>query len=399
MRPIVLSVALTNLADGVLAGTVPLIALQLTDSPFLVAAVVALQQAPFILFGLPSGAIVDRLDQRWIMAATTAARVVVALLLFGFLLAGGIHLAVLYAAVLLTGTAELLFDVAASSLLPNYARRDSLAVVNSWLASAELVVGRIVGPIVGTLLFALGDGTVGLGLTAALLVVALSSSAQLMRNRIEAPPTSDAPIVSAVAVGVKWVGHRRIILVLMAASVTMNLCQSSWFGILAIYVVRHVGLPASSFGGFLAIGAVGGLLGSTLSSRYAGRFRITRVLPSAMLTVAVTQLVLGLESSLPIVAGTFALLTAADSTWSIHSTTLRQQLVPVNLLGRVNAIYRMVGRGSTTLGALIGGVVATRYGITTVFITGAPVLLLMSLLLFAWLAPWSPERPSVSSGR
>ena len=60
----------------------------------------------------------------------------------------------------------------------------------------------------------------------------------------------------------------------------------------------------------------------------------------------------------------------AVAMWNVVTVSLRQQIVPAGLLGRVNSVYRMLGWGLMPLGAVAGGFVA---GIVTVgFLPNAP---------------------------
>ena len=47
--------------------------------------------------------------------------------------------------------------------------------------------------------------------------------------------------------------------------------------------------------------------------------------------------------------------------------SLRQQIIPERLLGRVNSAYRLLGLGGMSVGALLGGVLAGGLGLTAPF--------------------------------
>jgi len=50
--------------------------------------------------------------------------------------------------------------------------------------------------------------------------------------------------------------------------------------------------------------------------------------------------------------------------------TMRQRIVPAELLGRVNSVYRMLGWGLMPLGALAGGFIAHAVGLRAAYIVG-----------------------------
>jgi MFS family permease len=59
---------ISNLGDGITLVAGPLLAATLTRDPVLVAGLTFAQQLPWLLFSLVSGALVDRLDRRRLMA-------------------------------------------------------------------------------------------------------------------------------------------------------------------------------------------------------------------------------------------------------------------------------------------------------------------------------------------
>jgi MFS family permease len=58
------SSGLSNLADGIVKVALPLVAIQLTRSPTLIAGMTFAVTLPWLLFALPAGALADRLDRR-----------------------------------------------------------------------------------------------------------------------------------------------------------------------------------------------------------------------------------------------------------------------------------------------------------------------------------------------
>jgi len=97
--------AFANLADGVFQVALPLLAVQLTRSPLLIAGVTLAARLPWLLMSLVAGALADRLDRRQMMVRVNLARTV---LLGGLALAvatGVATLPLVYAVALLLGVA------------------------------------------------------------------------------------------------------------------------------------------------------------------------------------------------------------------------------------------------------------------------------------------------------
>jgi MFS family permease len=89
--------------------------------------------------------------------------------------------------------------------------------------------------------------------------------------------------------------------------------------------------------------------------------------------------VLALVRSPLLVGMVLALFGFHAMTWSVISVSLRQELIPARLLGRVNSAYALFGLGSLSLGAVAGGVLAARYGLTAPFWSSFAVMTLLTL--------------------
>jgi hypothetical protein len=75
-----------------------------------------------------------------------------------------------------------------------------------------------------------------------------------------------------------------------------------------------------------------------------------------------------------------ALLGLAGLVWNVVTVSLRQQLVPDQLFGRVNSVYKLLAMGTVPLGALLGGILGRTLGLRAPFLLGGVVLLAMALL-------------------
>ena len=56
------------------------------------------------------------------------------------------------------------------------------------------------------------------------------------------------------------------------------------------------------------------------------------------------------------------------TSWNVVTVSLRQQIVPQRLFGRVNAAYRLFGLGMMPIGGVVGGLIAHRYGLHMPFL-------------------------------
>jgi MFS family permease len=64
--------------------------------------------------------------------------------------------------------------------------------------------------------------------------------------------------------------------------------------------------------------------------------------------------------------------------WTIVGASLRQRLTPPAMLGRVGSTNLFVAAGGNCVGALLGGVVASSFGITAPYWIGFVVAIIVS---------------------
>ena len=105
--------------------------------------------------------------------------------------------------------------------------------------------------------------------------------------------------------------------------------------------------------------AAGGVIGSLISERIIKRFGEESCLVFVQIGMAVGTVLVGLASSWPIVWLLTMVETIMAIVWNTITVTFRQSVIPTNLIGRVNSVYRFFGWGFMPLGALTGGAIVS----------------------------------------
>jgi MFS family permease len=367
-----------NLADGVFWVALPLLAVQLTRSPVLIAGVTIAARIPWLLAPV-AGALTDRLDRRQTMIRANLVRTV---LLGGLALAVAADLAslaMLYAVALLLGIAETLFDTSAQSLLPALVARDDLTRANSRLFAVELVANTFVGPPLGGLLAALGLA-VAFGVPAAAYLVGAGCLVLLAGSfrAVGAGPAGSTRLRDDIAEGTRFVWRHPLLRPLAIMLGLQNMAFTAFYSVFVLFAVAPgpMGLTEAGFGIVTATLGVGSLLGTWLAvpaERRLGRFRIlvlSVVLGAAALAVPVVT------ANAVLVGASMALTGVTIVLWNVITVSLRQRITPDRLLGRMNASYRLVGWGTQPLGALLGGVLAEALGLRATFLVAAGIVVL-----------------------
>lgn len=111
--------------------------------------------------------------------------------------------------------------------------------------------------------------------------------------------------------------------------------------------------------------AVGSLAGGALNGRLVVRLgRIRAVLLAGTVQIG-ALVVMGSVRSLAALVAAMAVFGLMGMVWNVNATTLMQSRSPAEMLGRVSSAFRTLAVAGAPLGALLGGAVATAWGLNT----------------------------------
>lgn len=385
LRWLLASSAASNLGDGIGKVAFPLLAVTLTRDPLLIAGLSATQFLPWLLFALPAGALLDRIDRRRAMILANAARAVVVGGMAVLVAAGGVTIWVVYAAALLIGAAEVVADSAANVLIPAVVGKGSLDSANSKLQACEIVGQTFLGGPVGSATFALFAtfpfllNSVGFAIAAAVLIGLTGS------YRPKATESASSDLRAELAEGFRWLKGNRLVLRLVVVAGLISLVSELAQAQLVLYAIEYLRLSEAAFGLFAFVGGIGGLLGAAIAPRLVKTSSRRTVLLGGTACCGAAFTGMGLTSSPVAGAALFGLFAAAVVAVNIVLGTARHTLVPGELLGRVLGVWRTVVWGAIPVGALLGGVLTHALGSPArTFLTSG--LLLFGVAGFAFLA-------------
>lgn len=360
----------SSLGDGALVAALPLLAVTITRDPRLIALVSAAFYLPWLLLSLPAGAMVDRYDRATLMwrAQLVQGSVVAAIAALAAFHAADIALLALAGFCL--GAAEVVFSNASQAVLPQLVPADLLPKANGNLQVSFTTGETFLGPPLGSVLFAVAR-TLPFGLDAGSFAVSAALLARLPRTP-GAAPDGRRP-AARIAEGLRWLLRHRLLRVVAVLLGVMGFCSQMGQAVLVLLATQDLHIGTRGYGLLWTAAAVGSILGGLANpalTRWLGQ------LPSLITAMAATALMfagIGLAPN-AVVAG---LLMAGNgffaTMWNVVTISLRQRIVPGDLLGRVNSVYRMVGWGLMPAGALAGGLVAHAGGLRAPYVIGGVV--------------------------
>ncbi|MFT2753703.1 MFS transporter [Clavibacter sp. Sh2088] len=352
--------ALSNLADGLVFVTMPLVAAGLSDDPRAVAGLATAYALVRLLVALPVGVYVDRLDRRTLLVAANVLRGAAVLALAVSIQAGVASLVVLYVVMAVVGVLESAADGAAVAVLPSIVPEGRLDRANARITGTQLVADEFIGPPLGGILFALA-AAVPVYSTGGLWVAAGAVALALPRRVDPAPPAAGPPssVLREAAAGVRWLAGHRVVGSLALIGGLASVGYMLPFSVLVLFARDRLGLDAAGYGVLLAASALGGLAGSAIAAPLRARLGSRWTITAALALGAASLAGLAVTRD-PIVAGILlALYILHAVVWSICATSLRQRLVPADLLGRVGAAGRVVSLLGLAIGSALGGALAT----------------------------------------
>ena len=367
--------AISNIGDGILTAALPLIVASITRDPVAVAMAMVAQTAPWFLLALLSGALVDRMDRRRVMVITDVAR---AGMIAGLAIAvttDSINLPFIYAIAFALGVAETFFDTSAEAVVPNIVDGRNLSTANGRLQGAEWVGGALIGPPLGALLFGLAASLPFIVDAASFAIAALFIA--LIPGSFAASRSHDT-IRAAISEGVRWLLNHRLLRTLAFMAAVTNFFATGVIATFVLYAQEILLVSDVGYGILLSGLGIGGLIGAIAMPRIDRAAGSGTTMRGLVFAQAALLGVFGAISN-PWLAGIFMVGFGFTMTgWNVVSVSLRQELTPDDLRGRVSSASRMISWGVQPLGALTGGFIASQFGLRApFFVAGAAFVLLL----------------------
>lgn len=386
----------SSLADGIARTAAPLLATRLTDDPLLVSGVAVASLLPWLLFAIPAGIVLDRVDRRRALAVANTLRALLAGALVALTATEALTIWSLLAVVLLYGVFETVYDGAIRAVLPSIVDRKDLPRANGRIEGGEIVVQQFLSAPLTSWLFAVAVVVpLALGATAYAAAAALAlflPAAAAGAHARRAAPTSDQtaereqePWLQQLLAGFRFIRGHQILWPLWVLSVAIALCFATATSTYVLFVLDELGVPETWYGTFLLIGALGSLLGSVLAGRLQERFGSGRVMAAANLLDMAALIVPGAIPQVAVAGVCMFVSFGATTVWNVNVMSLRQALIPDGLLGRVHGTWRTLLWGAMPIGSLLGGLLA-RGGLGIPLVVGGAVGTVLALVGYRFLA-------------
>ena len=370
--------ATSQFGDEISLLALPWLIAEETGSPLVVALLEVMAFTPVLVLALPLGALADRRSRRRSMIQADLGRLVLLMSIPVIAIAGfGVSVVHVLLVSAVAGCLQVLFDASSQAALPDLLGDADIVTANARLGMTE-GVAAVCGPALAGVLIAVisARGAITVDALTFLASAILIWAIAMPHERVQA---MREPLSASIRVGMQSVrdtAHLRDLAIVLGIA---NLAAGIAISMNVIFFQRTLALAGWQAGAIYATNGIGGIVGSTLSTRLVARTSMGRAVLVGVAAVAVGVVLTGLTTSATwwvLATGGSAAVGFGIGVAAVASVSLRQRVVPGPLLGRVSAIFRIVVDGPVALGALAGGLVGEFVGIRVAIFAAGAILVL-----------------------
>jgi predicted MFS family arabinose efflux permease len=370
--------SVTNLA-------VPTIAILIFNAdPFEMGLLTSLTYVAFPFLAPFAGVLVDRWRRRPVLIWTNIIQFAALGSIPAAFLLRALSLYQLFIVTLVMSVTIVFFSLAYTSYLPTLIGREDLVEGNSKLETSASGTG-VVGP-------AIAGGLIQiLGAAPAVAVDAFgtlfAAIAILSIKKPEPPPSlnGERHFWRELRDGVRSVAENASLRNLATTTSILNIGNGMFLAVLYLFIYDQLKISVEVAGITIAVGGMGFVIGAVSGPTLLKRIGLGSTLTLALLLNGLGLLAIQTSIHGPgpiLLAGFWFLANMGLPIYNINQVSFRQTIVADKLQGRMNATMRTFGYGALTVGALIGGIIASQYGILSVMTVGPLIALLSTPMLY-----------------
>ena len=361
--------------------------LQLTGDPLLLGAVAAAQFGPVLVLGLFGGVIADSLPKRRTLIATQVWPLILGLIMSALVFTNTVQVWHVLVIAFLLGCRNAVDMPTRQAFVVEMVGREDIGNAVAF-NSAMFNAARVLGPAVGGITI----GALGVGpafLADALSYVAVIVAYLMMReSELHTRPGIDRPAsVSAVltnlAEGLSYVRRTPLVLASIGVVALVSTFGMNFTVVIPPYAQGILHTDAAGYGFLMSMVGVGSVL-SALTIAFTGRTKPV-VIALGAITLGIGEIALAASSSFGISLIAMFFVGVGGISMAATANTVVQLSVPDRLRGRVMSVYTTVFAGSTPIGGLLTGAIASSAGVAFAIGLGAVLSLATGLLSLSWL--------------
>ena len=346
--------------------------LELTDSPFQVAAVQAAQLVPMLVLPLISGALADRGGRKLLLFTTDVFNLITLLAMAALVFLEFIQVWHVFALAIANGVAFSFAMPARTSVVPDLVRRSDVASAVA-LFSTIFSLGQIAGPTPAGFIIEFFGMEHTFLVAALLLVPALIGMALFEipttagRQRLNADGGRES-MVQSILNGIRYVRGQPIIIALLLLGLIVMTFVMPFQAVMPVLVRDVLNRGPDDLGVLMTAIGVGALMGSLIAATARGMPQLTKLMMVAGLLVGIILTLFALSNYYLLALALALGLGLCTQTFMTSNMTIIQLATPDYVRARVISIrFILVGLGP--VGILAMGIAAETFGAVPSIIT------------------------------
>jgi predicted MFS family arabinose efflux permease len=214
------------------------------------------------------------------------------------------------------------------------------------------------------------------------LTFAISAVLVATIRPLPAPVPGRRRLWSEIGEGVRFLFAHRLLRTLAVTMAVANLVFCAAFAVFVLYASSRLGLSDIGYGVLLIAFAAGGFLGTLAAPRLIRSIGASALLRAGLLVEVALHATLALTTIPLVAAGMIVVFGIHTTVWGVVVTTIRQRDVPQSMFGRVTSVHSLIDLAGSAAGSLLGGLLATAFGLTAVYASAAVAMTAVALV--AW---------------
>ena len=352
----------------------PLLVLALTNSPAQAGLMGAFRIVPYALLSLPAGALIDRWDRKRVMVLCDVGRAVALGSIPLAYALNALTIPQLYVVAFVEGTLFVFFNIAEVACLPRVVTPEQLPSATAQ-NQATFGVAFTTGQALGGALFGLGRMIPFLADAVSYTVSVFTLRAIRTEFQAERKPATRR-LRDEIMEGLSWLWHQPLIRFIAVLTGGTNFVYAGG-ALIAIVLARHQHASSSVIGLMFGIGGLGGLAGALIAPAIRRRYSYRQVVTTVAWLWTLLWPLQALAPNPFALGVVIASLFVVGPVYDVVQFSYRLSLIPDELQGRVNSVFRLAAFGMQPLGLALTGWLLQAFGpITTILALTVPQLAL-----------------------
>ncbi|MES9667449.1 MFS transporter [Bacillus cereus] len=349
---------------------------ELTGSKTALSSMWLLYFIPSLILQLISGPFIDKWSRKWIMIFSQWMRASVFLLPLVMLVTNSVEVWPVYVVQIIVGLITPLYTPASQAITPSIVSKEHLQEANGYIDGMTRLM-MFLAPVLGGIVIKF----IGIELTIMFVCVCLFISGGLLlfikekRVKQELRKTWLEQFLHGFTYFftkpiIVWLG---VFLTFVQFGVGVTIVTN------LPYIKDELSAGYAEYGYFLAGFPLGYVVGSILVGKITYKSRRILMLGGLFLG-GLTYISLGFNHSIVIAVFIEVIAGICIAFFNVHNTTICQQTVPNNMIGKVFSVRLFFIRSAMPLGVLLGGILSEMWGVRALYFIIGTIICVTSLI-------------------